>query len=111
MNQQDLTAPIDRVIVSRRESFRRSYEMMVSETTPQDLTGYVFTAQLMGSVQPILNLTEESGISRPTANAVVIDLNKIQMGELKPGKYILYLFGDRGNDRDMFVQLELQVER
>jgi hypothetical protein len=111
MIQQDLTAPIDRVIVSRRESFSRSYEMMTSETTPQDLTGYTFTAQLMGPTRPLASLTEESGISRPTPNAVVIDLNLIQMGELAPGKYMLFLFGDRSGSREMFVQLEMQVER
>lgn len=110
MTQQDLTAPIDKVKVSRRELFSRAYEMLQDETTPQDLAGYFFTAELASSRGRILELSEGSGIARPLANQVAVTLNTIQMGELTPGAYSLYLFGTRHNEREMFVQIAMQVD-
>lgn len=110
MTQQDLTAPIDKVKVSRRELFSRAYEMLQDETTPQDLAGYVFTAELASSRGRILELREGSGITRPAANTVAVTLNTIQMGELTPGVYTLQLFGTRHSEREMFVQIAMQVE-
>lgn len=110
MNQQDLTAPIDSVRISRREDFRRAYELYQDETIPQNLAGYVFSGILTGPGFYKLTLSESQGISRPNTHTVVVGLNLVQLGELAPGKYMLALFGDRATVREMFVQIELQVE-
>lgn len=110
MNQQDLTAPVDRMKVSRREHFSRAYASFQDEQTPQDLTGYVFRAELWNSRTKIQSLTEGAGITRPNANTVVVSLNTIQMGELTAGEYTMLLFGERLSEQEVFVQLAMQVE-
>lgn len=96
--------------VSRREHFSRAYTSFQDEQTPEDLTGYVFRAELWNSRTKLLNLTEGAGISRPDANTVVVSLNTIQMGELNAGDYTMLLFGERLKEQEVFVQLAMQVE-
>lgn len=110
MIQQDLTAPVDRVRVSRREQFVRTYQVFSDETTEQDLTGYHFSAELSNNRDVLLNLSENSGISRPALNTVTVTLNTIRMGELATGAYSLLLYGVRHDERESFVQLLIQVE-
>lgn len=110
MTQQDLTPPIDRIKVSRREHFSRAYEMLQDEKTPQDLAGYTFRAELSGAKGLVFTLTESAGITRPNANTVVVNLNTIQMGELSVGSYFMLLTGDRLGEREAFVKLDIQVE-
>ncbi|MCK8493795.1 hypothetical protein M0L20_18155 [Spirosoma sp. RP8] len=110
MTQQDLTAPVDRVKVSRREQFVRAYQVFSDETTEQDLTSYRFSAELSNNQGMLLALSETSGISRPALNSVVVTLNTIRMGELATGAYTLLLYGVRDDEREIFVQLLMQVE-
>ncbi|UHG90120.1 hypothetical protein [Spirosoma oryzicola] len=110
MTQQDLTAPIDRVKVSRSEQFARAYQVFSDETTEQDLTDYRFSAELSNNQGMLLALSETSGISRPALNSVVVTLNTIRMGELATGAYTLLLYGVRDDEREIFVQLLMQVE-
>lgn len=109
MIQQDLTAPVDPVKVSRREAFTRNYAMYQDETTAQDLTGFQFKADLFSSRGYLLTLTEAAGITRPNANTVAVQLTTLQMAQLPTGQYSLVLYSERGGERETFVNIALQI--
>lgn len=110
MNQQDLTAQIDRIKISRRESLSRAYELYQDETTPQDLAGYVFSAQLTGPNFYQRTLIEGAGISRLNTYTVAVNLTAGYMASMGVGTYTLVLFGERLDQTEMIVQLLMQVE-
>ncbi len=109
MVQQDYTAPEMLIKVSRKERFALAFSLFVDDEQHPDTS--VEEANLRG------DLLDSSGsrlytatMSMPQDSVVMIEVATLIMNSLKPGKYRLEVYQQRGDERENIVTIILTVE-
>ncbi|UHG93323.1 hypothetical protein [Spirosoma oryzicola] len=109
MIQHDYTAPELAVKVSRKEHFRLAFSLFTKDEQHPDTS--VVAANLRG------DLLDASGtrlngasMSMPEENVVMVDVSTRIMNSLRPGRYRLELYQQRGDEREDMVVIMLAVE-
>lgn len=109
MTQQDYTAPVWPMKVSRKERFQQVFSVLMADGVTPDttLSTFLFMGDLIDQAGVVVNVAL---CSRPDAHSVLVELTTAQMNALRAGKYRLEVYGLSNLEREDLVTILMTVE-